>query len=543
MSSASTFTGTLSNASQAALSHADAKAQTPPPHMYHDYRVKLFKSLMSNGHQLYTPEFKPDVSDVAAFKKRWDFLEKGKKEENTEHSVRGRIVFIRSSGERLRFYVIQVGEEQLQVVGQFNDGSDIEDYKRQHEHLGRGDIIGVIGHPGRTSPRGDRPGEVSLFARQIVLLAPCLWTVPKDSGLTDPEQRHRNRALDLIVNRRSREMLRMRHRMNSFIRNYLDSNGYIEAETPILAQRAGGASAKPFITYHNDLKRDLFLRIATELSLKPLIVGGMERVYELGRVFRNEDIDLTHNPEFSSCEFYQAGADYETMMALTEDMISNLIKSVTGSYVTTYTTQAGETHEINWQVPWKRVVMMPALEQACQVQFPHPEELHTEASRKFLLHLLDKLNIVCSPPQTCARMLDKLVGEYIESACINPTFITHHPKMMSPLARQHRSYSGLTERAEAFVCKREICNLFTELNDPFEQRERFLEQARQKDQGDDEAQLIDEDFCRALEYGLPPTGGCGLGLDRILMFLTNQYSIKEVLAYPMMREASFQNRS
>jgi lysyl-tRNA synthetase class 2 len=270
--------------------------------------------------------------------------------------------------------------------------------------------------------------------------------------------------------------------------------------------------------------------------LKQLIVGGFPRVYELGKVFRNEDIDLTHNPEFTSCEFYQADANYETMMKLTEEMISKLVREVAGSYVTKYTSQTGETVEINWQAPWQRIDMMSALESACGVKFPSPEKLNTEETRQFLLETLRERNVTCSPPQTSARMLDKLVGEYIESGITNPTFITHHPVLMSPLAKQHRDIPGLTERAEAFVCGREICNLFSELNDPAEQRRRFDEQARQKAQGDTEAQGVDADFIRALEYGMPPTGGCGMGLNRILMLITNNYSIKEVLAFPMMRD-------
>ena len=367
--------------------------------------------------------------------------------------------------------------------------------------------------------------------------------LPKDSGFLDAEQRHRNRPLDLIMNRKTRDMIRARHQMNLYITNFLSDRGYLGVETPILNPIAGGASAKPFVTYHNDLKRNLFLRIATELHLKPLVVGGLDRVFELGRVFRNEDIDLTHNPEFSSLEFYQADADYNDIMKLTEDLVSGLIERVTGSLVTNFTTQTGEEHQINWTTPWKRVEMIPELEKACGVKFPHPEQLHTEETKRFLLDLLDKHKVACTLPQTNARMLDKLVGEFIESVCINPTFIIHHPKLMSPLAKTHRDRPGLTERAEAFVVKREICNLFTELNDPYEQRERFLEQAGQRDQGDDEAQVIDEDFCRALEYGLPPTGGCGIGLDRLLQFICNNYSIKEVLAYPMMRDEVSQGKN
>jgi len=281
---------------------------------------------------------------------------------------------------------------------------------------------------------------------------------------------------------------------------------------------------------------NLFMRVAPELYLKMLVVGGLERVYEIGRQFRNEGIDLTHNPEFTTCEFYQAYADVYDLLDITEDLVSGMVKYITGGYTTNYQTQHGEVYKVNWEKPWRRIDMIPELEKCTNTKFPSNEELHTEATGAFLKDLLKKLNIECSPPQTNARMLDKLVGEFIEETCVNPTFIINHPQMMSPLAKAHRDRPGLCERFEAFVCKKEIANAYTELNDPFDQRLRFEEQARQKDQGDDEAQLIDENFCTSLEYGLPPTGGWGMGIDRMVMFLTNNYSIKEVLAFPFMKE-------
>jgi len=259
-------------------------------------------------------------------------------------------------------------------------------------------------------------------------------------------------------------------------------------------------------------------------------------VYEIGRQFRNEGIDLTHNPEFTTLEFYMAYADVYDLMDMTEELVSNLVYHVTGGYVTKFHTQHGEEMEVDWRAPWRRVEMIPALEEACGVKFPAGEELHTQETNTFLKDLLKKMNVECSPPLTNARMLDKLVGEFIEETCINPTFITGHPQMMSPLAKSHRSKPGICERFESFVCKKEIVNAYTELNDPFDQRLRFEEQARQKDQGDDEAQLVDENFCLSLEYGLPPTGGFGMGIDRLVMFLTDNYSIKEVLAFPFMKE-------
>ncbi|CAN9331135.1 unnamed protein product [Alternaria alternata] len=484
--------GTITTASKQRARRG--QEETLPPHKYYENRSILVQNLRRAAHKngLYS-SFIPNLTDLRAFRERHRSIATGEQLRDVEYTMRGRIVTIRSAGERLRFYEVQVGEEEIQVVCQVTSSEDLEAYKQQHEHLARGDQIGITGRPCRTAPRNRPVGELSLFAQSVILLAPSLHMLPKT--LTDAETRHRDRPLDFITNRRSRDMLRTWDAMESYITTFLRNRGYISVVTPILCQQAGGAAAKPFITHHNDLKRDMYLRTATELHLKPLVVGGIDRVFEIGRVFRNEDMDLTHNPEFTSCEFYQADADYEVMMQVTQEMISGLVKNVTGSYVTTFTSQTGKAKVINWEGPWERIDMMTALEDAC-----------------------------------------KLVGVYIESRITNPTFIMNHPKLMSPLAKTHRSIPGLTERAEAFVCGFEICNLYSELNDPFEQRDRFLEQARQKAQGDDEAQGIDEEFVKALEYGMPPTAGCGPGLDRIMMFLTNNYTIKEVLAFPMMRE-------
>ena len=416
-------------------------------------------------------------------------------------------------------------------------------FEEQHEHLRRGDIIGIVGYPGRTAPRNRPEGELSIFAREIILLTPCLHQIPSEHyGFKDQEQRFRQRYLDLIMNDKSRSVFVTRSKIISYIRRYFDEKDFVEVETPMMNAIAGGATAKPFITHHNDLNMDLFMRVAPELYLKMLVVGGLERVYEIGRQFRNEGIDLTHNPEFTTCEFYMAYADVNDVMDITEDLVSGLVKHVTGAYETKFHTQTGEEYNVNWQSPWKRIEMIPALEEACNERFPPGDQLHTKETNEFLKNILKKMKVECSPPQTNARMLDKLVGEFIEEKCVNPTFITGHPQMMSPLAKYHREIPGLCERFEAFVCKKEIVNAYTELNDPFDQRLRFEEQARQKDQGDDEAQMIDENFCTSLEYGLPPTGGWGMGIDRLVMFLTDHYSIKEVLAFPFMKDEQGQGR-
>lgn len=409
-------------------------------------------------------------------------------------------------------------------------------FEKQHEHIRRGDIIGVVGWPGRTNPAKRDTGELSIFATEVVLLTPCLRMLPSEHfGLKDPEQRHRQKALDLIMNEKVRDVFIKRGKIVDYVRQFFRDRDFLEVETPMMNQIAGGATAKPFTTFHNAYNQELFMRVAPELYLKQLVVGGLERVFELGKQFRNEDADLTHNPEFTTCEFYMAYADLYDVLEITEDLISGMVKQVTGGYETTFHTQHGEEYKVNWAKPWKRIDMMPALEEAAGEKFPPGDQLHTQETNEFLKRILKKCNVECTPPLTNARMIDKLVGEFIEEKCVNPTFIVGHPQMMSPLAKYHRSIPGLCERFEAFVCKKEIVNAYTELNDPFDQRLRFEEQANQKSQGDDEAQLIDEVFCESLEWGLPPTGGWGMGIDRMVMFLTDNYSIREVLTFPFMK--------
>ena len=509
------------------------------PRLYHENRSRDINRLRETQHPNPYPHKFHATTNISEFVSQYSNLKTGEERKDVEVRVMGRIFGTRSSGQKLMFYILNVDDTEIQVMCQLNNATnpdDLEGFLAQHEHLRRGDIIGVIGFPGRTHPKNRPEGELSIFARELILLSPCLHTIPSTHyGFKDQEERFRNRHLDLMMNESARNVLKVRGRVMQYVRNFLCDEGFLEVETPILNQIAGGATAKPFKTYYNAYDQEVYLRIAPELYLKELVVGGLPKVFEMGKLFRNEDADLTHNPEFTSCEFYEAGADMYNVMDRTEKLVSGIVKHIHGGFKTAYHTQSGEELNIDWSPPWRRVEMIPELEKATGEKFPPGEELHTEQTNAFLKRIIEKTGVNCPPPQTNARMIDKLVGEFIEENCINPTFITGHPQMMSPLAKKHRNIAGLCERFEAFVCRKEIVNAYTELNDPFDQRIRFEEQARQKAQGDDEAQLIDETFLKSMEYGLPPTGGFGMGIDRLVMFLTDKYSIRDVISFPYMR--------
>ncbi len=389
----------------------------------------------------------------------------------------------------------------------------------QFRLLDIGDIIGIAGRTFKT-----QRGEITVIVNDFDLLAKSLRPLPeKFHGLKDVDLRYRQRYLDLIVNPEVCDTFRKRTKIIQSIRRTLDGAGYLEVETPVLATLAGGAAAKPFITHHNTLDIDLYLRIATELALKRLIVGGLERVYEIGRVFRNEGMDVRHNPEFTSVEFYQAYADYRDMMDLTEKIILTAAKDVLGTTKITYDGKEIDLANI------RRVTMNDAVQEATGKDFLSAATV-AEART-----MADEIGVAYENRHGIGAILNAAFEEKVEGNLMNPTFITHHPTEISPLAKRNADNPMLTDRFEFFVYGRELANGFTELNDPLDQRQRFVDQVKQREAGDAEAHVMDEDYVVALEYGLPPTGGVGIGIDRLVMFLTDSPSIRDVLLFPTMK--------
>lgn len=389
----------------------------------------------------------------------------------------------------------------------------------QFRLLDIGDIIGIAGRTFKT-----QRGEITVIVNDFDLLAKSLRPLPeKFHGLKDVDLRYRQRYLDLIVNPEVCDTFRKRTKIIQSIRRTLDGAGYLEVETPVLATLAGGAAAKPFITHHNTLDIDLYLRIATELALKRLIVGGLERVYEIGRVFRNEGMDVRHNPEFTSVEFYQAYADYRDMMDLTEKIILTAAKDVLGTTKITYDGKEIDLANI------RRVTMNDAVQEATGKDFLSAATV-AEART-----MADEIGVPYENRYGIGAILNAAFEEKVEGNLMNPTFITHHPTEISPLAKRNADNPMLTDRFEFFVYGRELANGFTELNDPLDQRQRFVDQVKQREAGDAEAHVMDEDYVVALEYGLPPTGGVGIGIDRLVMFLTDSPSIRDVLLFPTMK--------
>jgi lysyl-tRNA synthetase class 2 len=459
-----------------------------------------------------------------------------------DHSIAGRIKLKREAG-NIIFYTLVIDGDELQVVATKNDHAlytkpgnlTSPTFKQHHKQFNLGDIIGFHGFMGKS-----KRGHLSLFTTSSIMLAPCLEenfivkTYTTETGMdrnkVSEDDKYNKRYKSLMNTQHTRDTFVMRSRIISHIRNYLDRLKFMEVETPILSESYSGASAEPFRTRHKYLRTNMFMRIAPELYLKKLIVGGLDRVYEIGKQFRNENIDATHNPEFTSLEYYMAYADYNDLMKMTEDLLSGLVHSLFGGYKIKYTNHFDKEYEIDFTPPFKRVDMLAELEK--QLGTKLPDKIDSVKMQKFLMAQCTKHTIECPEPLTVSRLLDRLVGHFIETDCINPTFIINHPLIMSPLAKEHRNNPQLTERFELFISKFEICNAYTELNSPDEQHRRFENQMKDKSKGDLEAHMYDESFITALRHGMPPTGGFGMGIDRLVMLLTNNKYIKDVILFP-----------
>ena len=537
-------------------------------------------SYPSYGSTKATDPYFRTTHTIEQYRHQWnDVLDNGsRKQESDDISLAGRVVSKREASKKLYFIDIESNGARVQVMSderhvdqnRFDHTSDAEstatettsttttttsttpttisssfhndgafqEFRSSHKELQRGDIIGVTGFPAKT-----KKGELSIVPRSLHFLAPCLHELPApgDPPPQDPNVRFRKRAADLLSNPQSKYILQTRFRCISLIRQYLESKGFVEAETPILNLNAGGAAARPFTTSSVALGSSappLHLRIAPELYLKQLVIGGFDRVFEIGKVFRNEGIDSTHNPEFTTCEFYQAYADYEDLMEMTEDMLS----SIETSLLREGTDRDERTPAVFAGRPFPRMSVYDELERVLNQQLPPPDELEDTSAVEALIVACDRGNVPIPSEGriggwSASKVLDNMIGHCLEPLCVEPTFLCDHPAVMSPLANMHRSRPGLTERFELFVNGNELCNAYAELNNPMEQRRRFEQQAKMQNfYGHDvEIPAKDEAFCDALEYGLPPTAGWGIGVDRLVMLLTGQQHIREVLPFVLIK--------
>ena len=451
-------------------------------------------------------------------------------EENKKVQIAGRLMSRRIQG-KASFAELQDSDGKIQVYFNRDEicpGDDKDLYNEVYKHLlDIGDIIGIEGELFKT-----QVGEMTVMVKGFKLLTKSLRPLPiaktDENGVVhdafnDPELRYRQRYVDLTVNPHVKEIFVKRTKLFNAMRSYFNNAGYFEVETPILQAIPGGAAARPFMTHHNALDIPLYMRIANELYLKRLIVGGFDGVYEFSKNFRNEGMDRTHNPEFTAMEIYVAYKDYNWMMDFTEKLLESCAVAVNG----TSESQFGE-HTINWKAPYPRVSMQEAIERFTGFDI-------TGKTEDELRIFAESIGIEVNETMGKGKLIDEIFGEKCEGHFIQPTFITDYPIEMSPLTKKHRSKEGLTERFELMVCGKEVANAYSELNDPIDQRERFEAQMALSERGDDEAMFIDQDFLRALEYGMPPTSGLGIGMDRLIMFLTNQQSIQEVLFFPQMR--------
>ncbi len=478
------------------------------------HRRRKLARLREMGIDPYPPRVKR--THTAAEAKR--AFEEASEESAIHVDVVGRLVAVREMG-KSTFVHIEDGSGRIQAYLRI-DRMGEEPYKTFLGLFDIGDFVAVSGELFRT-----RTGEITVLADSVTMAAKTIHPLPeKWHGLKDTELRHRQRYLDLLANPEVREVFRVRTRMIAALRHFLDERGFLEVETPILQPIYGGAAARPFVTHHNQLDQDLYLRISFELYLKRLVVGGYERVYEIGRDFRNEGISFKHNPEFTQLELYQAYADYNYLMTMTEEMIAFAAREVLGATKITY-----QGNEIDLTPPWRRISLRDAILDATGIDY----EAHPDADSLF--DAISEKGLGVEAKSSRGKLIDSLLGTYVEPNLIQPTFLMDYPLDISPLAKKKPGREMTVERFEGFIGGMEICNAFSELNDPLDQRERFEAQARDFAAGDEEAHQMDEDYLTALSYGLPPTGGFGMGIDRLAMLFTDQSSIREVILFPHMR--------
>ena len=439
--------------------------------------------------------------------------------ENTDVAMAGRVMAKRGMGKAI-FLDIADDKGRIQIYVRLSDvGEQCFDDVRKCDI---GDIIGVAGFVFRT-----KMGEISIHCNSVTLLAKSLHPLPeKFHGLTNQELKYRQRYVDLIVNPETRKTFEVRSAFISYIRSFLDSRGYMEVETPVLNTISGGATARPFVTHHNTLDIDLYMRIATELHLKRLIVGGVERVYEIGRIFRNEGMDTRHNPEFTTAELYEAYADYNDMMDLFEELLSSAAMRILGGYSAQW-----QGEQIDLTPGWPRIAMTDAVKEYAGIDFLSFDSVGDAISAAKSIGV----EMPEGKAPSWGGLLYECFDQKVEEKLISPVFIIDHPVEVSPLAKRKSSDPRLTERYELFICRSEMGNAFSELNDPIDQKQRFQRQAALRSAGDEEAGMMDEDYINAMEYGMPPTGGLGIGIDRCVMMLTNNSSIRDVLLFPTMK--------
>ncbi len=490
-------------------------------------RLKKLASLQQQGHSPYPTKFE---RSHGAQQLQTDFENHTETEQFQELAavtVCGRITALRRMG-GASFLDLRDGSGRIQLYAEKDTLSE-QNYELLMEHLDIGDFLGVSGQLFRT-----KRGELSIDIKNFQFLSKSLLPLPeKWHGLKDTEVRYRQRYLDLISNEETREAFRTRSRIVTAMRTFLDGESFLEVETPVLQPIYGGAAAKPFVTHHNKLDTDLYLRISDELYLKRLIVGGLERVYEIGRDFRNEGLSTKHNPEFTMMECYQAYADYEDMMRLTENMIAFIAQEALGTMEIEF-----QGHKIDLTPPWPRKTLRDAILEETGIDFlKHP-------TTETLIQAIKDARLKVTTQKTWGKWVDELLSVYVEPKLISPTFLTDYPVELSPFAKKHDGSDTLTERFEVFAAGFELGNAYSELNDPLDQRERFETEAKIENQGNGEINPLDEDFLTALEHGMPPTGGLGIGIDRLVILLTDRPSIRDVILFPTLRpvKANIQNK-